>query len=447
MIAEFRLPDLGEGLAEAEIVQWLVAEGDPVALNQPIAEVETAKAVVELPAPFAGTVHRLHAGAGDTVAVGSALIDFDTPAAGDAQAAPRPEPNLVGYGAPARGSDRPRRRARSGGRGAPASIDRAAPMPGRGQTPGEGRERPRSTPPVRLLAKRLGVDLDLVEPAAPGDLITRADVERTAGRTGTSGPDEPRGLGEPGGPSRLGATGSPGGPGSPRETRVPVRGVRKATAAAMVRSAFTAPHATCFLEVDVTETQCLVAELRADPRLAEHRIGILAVVARAVCLALRAEPALNARWDDARAEIVQYHHVDLGIATATERGLVVPHIADADALGLTALADALDDLVRTARAGRKSPAALSGGTFSITNYGVFGIDAGTPILNPPQAGILGVGAVRRRPWEHGGAVALRDVLTLSLSFEQSVVDGAECARILRTVGDLLANPGRALLLT
>ena len=426
MIAEFRLPDLGEGLAEAEIVQWLVAEGDPVALNQPIAEVETAKAVVELPAPFAGTVHRLHAGAGDTVAVGSALIDFDTPAAGDAQAAPRPEPNLVGYGAPARGSDRPRRRARSGGRGAPASIDRAAPMPGRGQTPGEGRERPRSTPPVRLLAKRLGVDLDLVEPAAPGDLITRADVERTAGRTGTSGPGEP---------------------GSARETRVPVRGVRKATAAAMVRSAFTAPHATCFLEVDVTATQRLVAELRADPRLAEHRIGILAVVARAVCLALRAEPALNARWDDARAEIVQYHHVDLGIATATERGLVVPHIADADALGLTALADALDDLVRTARAGRTSPAALSGGTFSITNYGVFGIDAGTPILNPPQAGILGVGAVRRRPWEHGGAVALRDVLTLSLSFDHRVVDGAEGARFLRTVGDLLANPGRALLLT
>ncbi|HYP74077.1 MAG TPA: dihydrolipoamide acetyltransferase family protein [Microbacterium sp.] len=464
MISEFRLPDLGEGLPEAEIVQWLVAVGDEITLNQPIAEVETAKAIVELPSPFAGTVRRLAAGAGEVVAVGTPIIAIDVagaePAQGEdeteadagptAEEASEPEravPNLVGYGAAPRAAGRPRRRVR-GERAAPAAdtaVLEAAPHDVVAAEPplDVRHERPRSTPPVRLLAKQLGVDLALVEAAGAageGAIIRREDVERFAA-------EHPAVAAPAGAPAASGVAPVSGpAAGSDRETRTPIRGVRKATAAAMVRSAFTAPHVTCFLEVDVTETVRLIDALRADRALAEHRIGILAVVARAVCLALRAEPSLNSRWDDAAGEIVQYHYVNLGIAAATERGLIVPHVADADSLGLAALADAIGALSTSARAGRATVGALSGGTFSITNFGVFGIDAGTPILNPPEAGILGLGAVRRRPWEVGGEIALRDVMTLSLSFDHRLVDGEQGARFLRTVGDLLREPARAMLL-
>lgn len=439
MIAEFALPDLGEGLPEAEIVQWLVAEGDTVALNQPIAEVETAKAIVELPSPYAGTVRRLHAKAGEVVAVGSALIAVDV--AGGAGDDGEPEtavPNLVGYGAAPRAAGRPQRRARAGGAGRPASdtTDRSdAPTPDAptldAPTLDAPHERPRSTPPVRQRAKQLGVDLALVEASGVTGIIGREDVERFA-----------RQMPEASAPARDATAALADG----RETRTPVRGVRRATADAMVRSAFTAPHVTCFLEVDVTATTSLIAGLRADPRLQEHRIGLLAVVAKAVCLALRAEPSLNSRWDDETGEIVEYHYVDLGIAAATARGLIVPHIADAHALTLPQLADAIRELTETARAGRATPASLGAGTFSLTNFGVFGVDAGTPILNPPEAGILGLGAVRRRPWEFEGEVALRDVLTLSLSFDHRLVDGEQGARFLSAVGDVLREPGRAMLL-
>lgn len=478
MNAEFRLPDLGEGLPEAEIVQWLVAEGDEVTLNQPIAEVETAKAVVELPSPFAGTVQTLHAAAGDVVAVGSPLIvitvpgDEPTAASGGtaahavaaasgtvAEDAAEPEraiPNLVGYGAAPRASGRPQRRAvrrgattvGAGGRsGATASdtavldaaphdlVDSAPPLDMR-------HERPRSTPPVRQFAKQLGVDLALIEASGVTGVIRRDDVERFAVRmapaTGAPVPQS-------GAPVAAGADGRHART-TERETRTPIRGVRKATAAAMVRSAFTAPHVTCFLEVDVTETTRLIAGLRADPRLAEHRIGLLAVAAKAVCLALRAEPSLGSSWDDEAGEIVTHHYVNLGIAAATERGLIVPNIPDAEQLTLPQLADAIRDLAAMARAGRATPASLTGGTFSITNFGVFGVDAGTPILNPPQAGILGLGTVRRRPWEFEGEIALRDIVTLSLSFDHRLVDGERGARFLAAVGDVLREPGRAMLL-
>ncbi len=463
MISEFRLPDLGEGLPEAEIVQWLVAEGDAVALNQPIAEVETAKAIVELPSPFAGVVQTLHAAAGDVVAVGSPLIEIDVPGgessspsapAAEASAAPEREseaeaeaepekavPNLVGYGAAPRAAGRPQRRARSGRPLAPASdtavLDAAPHDVVADEPPADVRhERPRSTPPVRQFAKQLGVDLALVEASGVTGVIRREDVERFAERM-------------PPAPAAAVASASAAAvrpDGGARETRIPIRGVRKATAAAMVRSAFTAPHVTCFLEVDVTETTRLVAGLRADPRLAEHRIGILAVVAKAVCLALRGEPSLNSRWDDEAGEIVQHHYVNLGIAAATERGLIVPHIPDAHLLGLAELQGALRELTQTARSGRAAPSALTGGTFSITNFGTFGIDAGTPILNPPEAGILGIGAVRRRPWEFEGEIALRDVMTLSLSFDHRLVDGEQGARFLAAIGDVLREPGRAMLL-
>ena len=231
-----------------------------------------------------------------------------------------------------------------------------------------------------------------------------------------------------------------------RETRVPIRGVRKHTAAAMVESAFTAPHVTVFHTVDVTATMELLSTFKEDRALAGHRIGPLSVVAKAVCLALGRAPELNARWDAESGEIVRYDYVDLGIAAATERGLIVPHIRDAQTLTLLELADALGSLASTARSGRTSPAELLGGTFSISNIGVFGVDAGTPILPPGQSGILAVGAVRRQPWEYRGEIALRQMMTLSLSFDHRLVDGAEGARFLRDVADVLEQPGRAMLL-
>lgn len=275
----------------------------------------------------------------------------------------------------------------------------------------------------------------LVAAAHPGETITRAHVEEYAARVPAAAP-APASTVPPAGGS---ATGD-------RVTRTPIRGVRKHTAAAMVHSAFTAPHATTFLTVDVTATTELLASLKTDRALDGHRIGVLAIVAKAVCLALGRTPALNARWDEDAFEIVEHHYVDLGIAAATDRGLVVPVIRDADRLPLVDLADAIAELAGTARAGRTAPADMTGGTFSITNVGVFGVDAGTPILNPGEAGILAVGAVRRTPWEHRGEIALRDVLTLSLSFDHRVVDGAEAARFLTDVAGVLREPGRAMLL-
>jgi len=474
MTQDFRLPDLGEGLPEAELVQWLVAVGDTVALNQTIAEVETAKAVVELPSPHAGTVTALHAEAGDVIEVGSVLITFDTggedasspsslstsaapPApAAEAPAAPaeaeRAEPNLVGYGAAPRGAGRPQRRARVAGPASTRSdtaVLEAAPhdaIPADAMDVVEAPvERPRSTPPVRALAKQLGIDLALVEATGASGVITRADVEAYAERVGVAAapaaaPAEAAGIpdtAEALAPER--ATGE-------RTTRTPIRGVRRMTADAMVRSAFTAPHVTTFLTVDVTATSELIASLKADRALQDHRIGVMAVAAKAVCLALARHPGLNSKWDDEAGEIVEHHYVNLGIAAATGRGLVVPNIRDAQELTLVELADAIRALAETARAGKTAPADMMGGTFSITNVGVFGVDAGTPIINPGEAGILALGAVRRQPWEHHGEIALRDVMTLALSFDHRLVDGEQGSRFMVEVADVLREPGRAMLL-
>lgn len=450
MIAEFRLPDLGEGLTEAEVVAWLVAPGDTVTLNQTLAEVETAKAIVELPSPYEGTVSTLHAAAGETIAVGAPLIAFDV----EGEDAPAPaaepgekaQPNLVGYGAAPTTAGRPARRARRIG-GTPTTVDtavlEAAPHDA---TPSAAVdavfERPRSTPPVRAFAKRLGIDLVLVAAEVGDRVITRSDVEAYAERIGT----RPVGADETSAdrlsvPPRAAVLGD-----HERETRIPIRGVRKHTAAAMVQSAFTAPHVTVFHTVDVTATMDLLGSIRDDRSLSEHRIGPLAVVAKAVCLALGRTPGLNSRWDDAAGEIVQHHYVDLGIAAATDRGLIVPMIRDAERLTLVDLADAVKSLADIARSGKTSPAELAGGTFSISNIGVFGVDAGTPILPPGQSGILAVGAVRRQPWEFRGEIALRQLMTLSLSFDHRLVDGAEGARFLKDVADILEEPGRAMLL-
>ncbi|WP_136052811.1 dihydrolipoamide acetyltransferase family protein [Microbacterium sp. K36] len=459
MIAEFRLPDLGEGLTEAEVVQWLVAPGDSVALNQTLAEVETAKAVVELPSPYEGTVSTLHADAGETVAVGAPLIAFDiegddpreAPSGGEQDSsAEKAQPNLVGYGAAPTSSGRPARRARRRSvapvaSAADTAVLEAAPHDATPSVAVEPLlERPRSTPPVRAYAKRRGVDLVLVAAEVGDRVITRADVDAYAERIGAE-PSRPAGTPERETTPMSGTL--PRAEGRPRETRIPIRGVRKHTAAAMVQSAFTAPHVTVFHTVDVTATMEMLARLREDRTLAEHRIGPLAVVAKAACLALRRAPGLNARWDEESGEIVEYGFVDLGIAAATDRGLIVPMIRDAERMNLVELSAAIRALAETARAGKTSPAELAGGTFSLSNIGVFGVDAGTPILPPGQSGILAVGAVRRQPWEHRGEIALRQLMTLSLSFDHRLVDGAEGATFLKGVADILEDPGRAMLLS
>lgn len=471
-IRDFALPDLGEGLTESEIVAWRVKVGDHVELNQIIADVETAKAVVELPSPFEGTVTALHAAEGETVNVGEKLFSCDTgggaavtdaaagaPAHAAAEhAAPATatteavetvevrEPTLVGYGA---GVERgPKRRARRMGGSAlrddlvpaPPEHDRIEPdtvthAGGNGLPDADERpERPRSTPPVRKLARDLGIDLEQVVGTGERGLITRADVEAAASGTAPARLEEPVRVEEAGVRPET----------RPAETRIPIKGVRKHTAAAMVRSAFTAPHVTEFLTVDVTATTELLAAIRSDRAYAGHKVTPLTVVAKALCIAAARTPEVNSRWDDDAQEIVRYGHVNLGIAAATERGLVVPNVKGAERMTLIELADAISALAETARAGRTAPADLSGGTISITNIGVFGIDAGTPILNPGEAAILAMGAVRRQPWEHRGEIALRDVMTLSLSFDHRLVDGEQGSRFLADIGRILREPGHAL---
>jgi len=450
MIKEFRLPDLGEGLTESEILSWKVAVGDTVALNQVIAEVETAKAVVELPSPFAGVITALHEQPGTVVEVGKPIVSFEVegddgePAGGGpapAEAAKR-EPNLVGYGAVLEATGRPVRRARTFA--SPAASPAGAAQPAPAAVPAETSpepvvpaERPRSTPPVRKLAKDLGVELTAVPGSGAGGLITREDVQNFAG-----GGEHPAAAPALAGAEAAGSAGTSA-PGQ-RETRTPIKGVRKLTAAAMVSSAFTAPHATEFLTVDVTPTMELLARLKASRAFEGLKLTPLTLVAKALLIALGRQPSLNSRWDEANQEIVQFNYVNLGIAAATPRGLTVPNIKDAERMSLAELSAALTALTETARAGKTSPAELSGGTISITNIGVFGIDAGTPILNPGEAAILAMGAVRKMPWEFQDEVVLRQVMTLSLSFDHRLVDGEQGSRFLADIGAVLADPGMVL---
>lgn len=441
--SQFRLPDAGEGLTEAEIVTWRVAEGDRVAVNDVLVEVETAKSLVELPSPFEGVVTALLAQVGQVVAVGTPIVEVETSGAEPAEAGQResgrdehgrdePDPaaagssaNLVGYG-PRAGGRRRRFRGRS-----ESSTPRPEPVPEPESAPQAPPEpaalRALAKPPVRKLARDLGVDLAAVTATGADGIVTRADVEAAAqpppGPAPVSGGD----LGE-------------------RETRLDVTGVRRATAAAMVASAFSAPHVTEWVEVDVTRMVEKVAELRADRRFGEVRVTPLLLVARAVCVALHRTPALNSRWDEANQQIVQKHYVNLGIAVDTPRGLVVPNIPGADSLGTLELARALGELTETARAGRATPASMSGGTFTITNIGVFGIDGGTPILNPNEAGILAVGAIRPKPWVVDGQIVVRQVTTLAVSFDHRMADGAEGSAFLADVAAILADPGATLLM-
>lgn len=442
-INQFHLPDVGEGLTEAEIVAWRVAVGDTVTMNDTLVEIETAKAVVELPSPFAGTVLDLLAEAGQTVEVGSPIIVIGDPASGrdaplapgprsvtaapppgalnqsilrrsDEQAAATPDPVvpeerhevLVGYG-PTRTNvaRRPRRSS-----AVPAAV------PGRSGS--SMNYRPLAPPPVRKLARSLGVDLTSVEPTGTRGHITRLDVQQ-ASRNRRSAHDADA---------------------APAEIRTPIKGIRKATAEAMVASAFTAPHVTEWLTVDASRSLRLLKTLRDDAAYRDVRLTPLLLIARAVLLALAVHPEANATWRADTNEIVQFRDVNLGIAAATPRGLVVPNIPAANRLTTRDLATELTELTATARAGKTSPARMQHGTFTITNFGVFGVDGATPILNPGEAGILGVGRIAERPWAHKGKARLRSVMTLSLSFDHRLVDGQLGSVLLAHVGRLLEHP-------
>jgi 2-oxoisovalerate dehydrogenase E2 component (dihydrolipoyl transacylase) len=473
-IEQFRLPDLGEGLTDGDILKWMVAVGDTVEVNDAIAEVETVKAAVELPSPYAGVVTALHAAEGETVPVGAPIISIDTaPGSTDSAALAPPatvgsasedmvpappapatgaaigveeerQLTLVGYGPQEGGTGRRRRR-----KGAAEPVTASAQVafdvppvvppvvPPEPDVATAVRVAPSvlAKPPVRKLAKALGVDLASVVATGANGTVTRADVEAAAARGVV-----PAANGQP--------TARPGDR-SIRETRIPIKGVRKHTAAAMVASAFTAPHVTEFVTVDVTAMMELRDRVAARREFREVKVSPLLFLAKAVILAAAKTPEINATWDDAAGEIVIKHYVNLGIAAATERGLIVPNIKDADTLSLRELAGAIGALTDTARSGRTSPADMAGGTITITNVGVFGVDTGTPILNPGETGIVAFGAVKRMPWVVGTGggehIEPRWVTQLAVSFDHRVVDGQQGSQFLADVAAVLTDPGLALL--
>jgi pyruvate dehydrogenase E2 component (dihydrolipoamide acetyltransferase) len=501
----FRLPDVGEGLTEAEIVTWHVRPGDTLKTNDIVVEIETAKSLVELPSPFAGVVAELLVPEGTTVDVGTPIISVDVGVPGgggsagsdsgsaaptgsadlpgaaagatDVQQAPAEgavEPGLIGGPAPGGRTSvlvgygprttsavrRPRK----------ANVDSLAEVPvkpqrhgglevGRiveqqlveqaEQPPAEPHRRPHTPatgaapaahaggpvlakPPVRKLARDLGVDLHEVTPTGPNGTVSRDDVHSFA----AGGESEAEVA--PARPLRAVAPGE-------RETRTPIKGVRKMTAQTMVASAFTAPHVTEFVTIDITRTMELVERLRSDREFRDVKVSPLLLVAKALLIAVRRNPEINASWDEAAQEIVVKHYVNLGIAAATPRGLVVPNIKDAHDLSLRELADELAALTATARAGRTQPAEMAGGTISITNVGVFGVDTGTPILNAGEAAILCIGQIAKRPWVVDDQVVPRQVTTLGVSFDHRLVDGDLGSRFLSDIAQLLESPDKAFL--
>jgi 2-oxoisovalerate dehydrogenase E2 component (dihydrolipoyl transacylase) len=406
MMNTFNLPDVGEGLTEAEIIRWCVKPGDTVAVNDVLVEIETAKSIVELPSPFAGTVGQVLVAEGDMVEVGTPIITVGD----ESQSLPEPQPEpqpareamLVGYGPAAEQTSRRRKAS------APATATQT--LVG---------TRTLAKPPVRKLAKDLGINLADVPSSGP--VVTRAEVQEFAQRRSCS--QEPRPLV------------------ADDDVRIPVKGVRKATAQAMVASAFTAPHVTEWVTVDVTRTVDLVQALKSDRRFDGLKVSPTLIAAKAICLALRRTPELNATFDDAAGEIVLKRRVNLGVAAATDRGLVVPNIAAADQMTLAELSQAITELTATARDGKTQPEQQRGGTFTLTNVGVFGVDGGTPILNPGETGILALGSIARRPWvdEHDNVVP-RWVTTLALSFDHRVADGQQGSAFLADVAAILHDP-------
>ena len=470
---EYLLPDVGEGLTEAEIVSWKVKVGDTIEINDIVCEIETAKSIVELPSPYAGVVSAILAPEGETIPVGTPIIAIgdDVAPAGDAPTEPEMEidlsnpaasgssegDSLVGRMKADRGPTRRPRKVASGAAAthiqAQASFETglASPLveaaepepavPARSQQPAEPLEpaalRVLAKPPVRKLAKDLGIDLGTLDPTGPNGTISREDVEGAASSTGSPGfetgasaPSSTTGAGE-------------------RETREPIKGVRKMMAGAMVQSAFSAPHVTEWVTVDATRTVEFVERLKARREFREVKVSPLLVLARAAMLAMRRTPVVNSFWDEAAQEVVFKRYVNLGIAAATPRGLVVPNIKDAQDLSLLDLASALGELTGVAREGKTQPTEMSGGTFTITNVGVFGIDAGTPIINPGESAILCFGAIKKQPWvvDANGedSIVVRHVTTLALSFDHRHIDGESGSRFLSDVAGMVEDPASALL--
>ncbi|MGJ4845488.1 dihydrolipoamide acetyltransferase family protein [Leifsonia sp. Le1] len=488
--SKFLLPDVGEGLTEAEIVAWKVAPGDPVAVNQVIVEIETAKSLVELPSPFEGVVGELLVSEGQTVDVGTPIITVSSDSgAGSADAgepqeaepqsevaeaaadtaasvshevdAPAEKPGavLVGYGAAGHGASRRRRVTHPGtsaipvatsGAAAPAPAAAAAAAPAAtasqaAAAPATAATQPApaapsltvrsevhvtptipviAKPPIRKLAKDLGVDLTLVTPTGPIGEVTREDVLREATQASVF-----RNIQTPEWPND-------------REDRIPVKGVRKTIANAMVSSAFSAPHVSLFVDVDATRTMEFVKRLKNSPDFIGVKVSPLLIMAKAIIWAVRRNPTVNSSWTD--EEIIVRHYVNLGIAAATPRGLIVPNIKEAQEMSLLELATALEQLTLTARDGKTTPADMSGGTITITNIGVFGMDTGTPILNPGEVGIVALGTIKQKPWVVDGEVRPRFVTTLGASFDHRVVDGDVASRFLADVASIIEEP--ALLL-
>jgi pyruvate dehydrogenase E2 component (dihydrolipoamide acetyltransferase) len=434
-IAKFPLPDVGEGLTEAEIVSWKVAVGDHVSVNQTICEIETAKSIVELPCPFAGEVTELLAKEGETVEVGNPIIavrvlgaspiptlsEPDAPAGAVEQEADTGAeyklPTLVGYGDSGEAKSR-RRRAVS----AVAPVTTAIPVSMvRAMAASDN---VMAKPPIRKLAKELGVDLGSVSGTGVHGEITREDVISSASQASVF-----KNLTTPQVPSE-------------REERIPVKGVRKAIANAMVKSAFTAPHVSIFVDVDATRTMEYVKRLKNSVDFAGIKVTPLLIMAKAMIWAVRRNRMVNSTWTD--EEIIVHNFVNLGIAAATPRGLIVPNIKDADAMSMIELAQAIEQLAATARDGKTTPEDMKDGTITITNIGVFGVDTGTPILNPGEVGIVALGSIRKKPWVVDDEIVVRQVTTIGATFDHRVVDGDVASRFVQDVASVIEEP--ALLL-
>jgi pyruvate dehydrogenase E2 component (dihydrolipoamide acetyltransferase) len=453
-IAYFDLPDVGEGLTEAEIVTWKVKVGDTVSVNQIIVEIETAKSLVELPCPFAGVVTQLLANEGDTVTVGAPIIGVEVSvstaavAAGTAptslhsavaqnavsteaietvsevsssSAEEKPQPNLVGYGVSAAA---PSRRKRGVAPLAAASLASAT-------APGTdliaivpAADVVLAKPPIRKLAKDMNVDIAKVKATGVSGEVTREDVlaaAQVASVFKNQTTPEPK---------------------TEREERIPVKGVRKAIATAMVQSAFTAPHVSIFVDVDATRTMEYVKRLKASADFAGVKVTPLLIMAKAMIWAARRNPTVNSTWTD--KEIIVHNYVNFGVAAATPRGLIVPNVKDADKLSMLELAMALEKLAATAREGKTTPADMQDGTITVTNIGVFGVDTGTPILNPGEVGIVALGSIRPKPWVVDNEILIRQVTTIGATFDHRVVDGDVASRFVQDVASVIEEP--ALLL-
>ena len=455
-VSKFYLPDVGEGLTEAEIVTWKVRPGDAVDINQVLVEIETAKSLVELPSPYAGTVGELLAEEGQTVEVGTPIItivseghaQLTSPTPTLAQAAMANEvfvtedtelegqkdvaeegsgSVLVGYGVAGHAATRRRRKPNATNEPVvlvtPDAPAQATPAK-RSAVPVAEAVPVIAKPPIRKLAKDLGVDLSKVEATGLAGEITRDDVIRHASQASVF-----RNITTPEWSAE-------------REERIPVKGVRKAIATAMVQSAFTAPHVSVFVDVDASRTMEFVKRLKNSPDFAGVKVSPLLIMAKAIIWAVRRNPTVNSSWTD--QEIIVHHFVNLGVAAATPRGLIVPNIKEAQSMSLLELAQALEGLTLDARDGKTSPADMANGTITVTNIGVFGVDTGTPILNPGEVAIVALGTIKQKPWVINGEIRPAFITTIGASFDHRVVDGDVASRFLADVAAVIEEP--ALLL-